>query len=72
MKLNNIIIKQTMVPSFLICKNNLISFYKKFLWKNNYDNNVIKFVDTHVTLNIMYFNFSIKNIKNNINIFIHK
>ena len=69
MKLNNIIIKQTMVPSFLICKNNLISFYKKFLWKNNYDNNVIKFVDTHVTLNIMYFNFSIKN---NINIFIHK
>jgi hypothetical protein len=72
MKLNNIIIKQTKVPSFLLCNNNLISFYKKFLWKNNYDNNVIKFVDTHVTQNIMCFNFSIKNIKNNINIFIHK
>jgi hypothetical protein len=71
MKFNAIIIKQTKLPSFLICKNNLIFFYKKFLWKNM-NKNIIVFMDSHVILNIMYFNFSIKNIKNPINIFIRK
>ena len=71
MKLNNTIIKQYNLPSFLMCKNNLIFFYKKFLWKR-IDKSIIKFMDNNVILNIMSFNFAIKNMKNNINMFIHK
>jgi hypothetical protein len=71
MILNNMIIKKSKLASFLICKNNLINFYKKFLWKKN-NKIIIRFVDSHVILNTMFFNFAIKNIKNDVNIFIHR
>jgi hypothetical protein len=71
MILNNMIIKKSKLASFLICKNNLINYYKKFLWKKN-NKIIIRFVDSHVILNTMFFNFAIKNIKNDVNIFIHR
>ena len=52
---NNTIIRETRLFSFLICKNNLVSFYKKYDWiKINKKN--IKVVDHPFSTNGMVFN----------------
>ena len=52
---NNKIIRETGLFSFLICKNNLVSFYKKYDWiKLNKKN--IKVVDHPFSTNGMLFN----------------
>ena len=58
MKFNNKIIKKSKKPAFLLCKKNLISFYKKFKWEK-ISKKKISFMD-HDTKNL---NFMCKNFK---------
>ena len=60
MKLNDHVIKQNNKISLLICKNNLIKFYKKFDWKTASKKKFF-ISDKKTNNNIMYIN--IKNIK---------
>ena len=55
MMFNNIIIRKTGLFAFLICKNDLVSFYKKYDWiKLNKKN--IKVIDSPFSTNGMLFN----------------
>ena len=60
MKLNNQIIKKNDKISFLICKNKLIGFYKKFGWKVM-SKKVFSIRDHNFNTNGMYFNSKVIN-----------
>lgn len=73
MLFNNNIIKENNKISFLICKNELVNFYKKFFWKK-INNSKFSVVDHPFNTNGMLFNYSknLNNIKNPFKIFINK
>ena len=54
---NNTIIKETGLFSFLICKNDLINFYKKNNWIK-LDKKKIKILDHQFSTNGMIFNIN--------------
>ena len=58
---NNIILNQKKT-SFLICKNELVNFYKKFFWIK-LKNKIIKIIDHNFDSNGMLFNCNISQIK---------
>ena len=61
MKFNNKIIRKIKKPAFLLCKKNLLNFYKKFKWKKINKKNVLFIGHTTKNLNIMSKNFNKKN-----------
>ena len=62
MNFNNEIIKQHKMISFLICNNNLITFYKKFDWVHIKKNDLL-ILDYSFDSNGMVFNYG--NLKRN-------
>jgi len=73
MLFNNNIIKCNKKMSFLICKNELVSFYKKIFWKK-LNKEKLKIMDHTFDTNGMLFNFSNKlnKIKKPIKIYFNK
>ena len=69
MSFNNTIIKQSGVPSFLICSNELVGFYKKNNW-TKLNNKVFSVVDHSFSSNGMVYNKN--NIKKKIFYYINK
>ena len=59
MLFNNNVIKENNTISFLICKNKMINFYKKFFWKK-IDNSKFSIMDHPFNTNGMLFNDSKK------------
>jgi len=70
---NNNIIKENKKVSFLICKNKLVNYYKKFLWKK-ISNTKLRMMHYALNKNVMFFNYSknLNNLKKPIKIFINK
>jgi len=73
MLFNNSVIKKKKRISFLMCKNKLINFYKKFYWKK-INNSKFSVVDHPFSSNGMIFNYSknLNGIKNPFKIFINR
>ena len=61
---NNNTIKNEKLISFLICKNELINFYKKYSWKI-VNSRKIQIVDHIFKTNLMFFNY-VDSKKNNL------
>ena len=59
MMFNNSVIIKCKKPSFLICGNKLLNFYKKFSW-NRLSNNKFNVVDHSFNTNGMLFDYSNK------------
>ena len=70
---NNGVIKKNKQPSFLICKNELVNYYKKFKW-NKISKRRLKIVDHSFNENGLFFNISksFLNNKNTIELYINK
>jgi len=73
MLFNNNVIKCNKKVSFLICKNELVSFYKNFFWKK-LNKLKLKIMDHTFNTNGMFFNLSNKlsKIKKPIKIYFNK
>ena len=69
MRFNNKIIRKRRKPAFLLCKKDLVNFYKKFKWKKINKKNISFIGHTSKNLNIMSKDFNKKNYLN-IKIFI--
>ena len=73
MLFNNKVIKINKKISFLMCKNELVSFYEKFFWKK-FKKKQFEVIDHPFNTNGMLFNFprNYKNFKKKIKIYINK
>ena len=70
---NNSVIKENKQPSFLICNNELVNYYKKFKW-NKISKRRLKIIDYSFNTNGLFFNISKSffNNKHTIKIYINK